>query len=170
MNWILNQLEKHGRKLIIMDRQEQDEYLTRYYLLHKDGTKGIKFNVFLHQFMASDDPVFHCHPWNWYASLILKGGYHEHTPWGTWWRGPGHFRFTNCEDVRSLRQGDPYAPLVPCNLHWVEIPKKGETWTLFIRGRSVKDWGFMPNPVTGEIIHHEQYLAQYRKSDNKGQM
>ena len=44
--WILNKLDRLGRKRIIMDRQSNDPYLERYYIFLKDR-KQFPFNVFL---------------------------------------------------------------------------------------------------------------------------
>ena len=97
IKWFLDKLEKAGRKQIIMDRDDLHPYLERYYVAWPDSTKrerkDIPFNTFIHRFMLSDDPVFHNHPWDWYLTIILKGGYWEHTPWGTTWRGPGSWKF-----------------------------------------------------------------------------
>lgn len=172
--WALNKLEANGRKLVIYDRDGLDPYLTRYYLAYPDGEirkktglrEDIPFNTFLHQFMRSDDDVFHTHPWMWYHTVILKGGYWAHTPWGTKWCGPGTVKYQNCK-TRKLWQNPDTGSVIglPANLHWVEIPKPGQTWTLFTRGPS-KDkgwWGFWPDQNSSEIIYHEDYLEQQRK-------
>jgi len=150
-DWFLKFLERRGRKAIIKDRDNNDEYLTRYYVAFPDSVhrerKDIPFNVFIHQFMRSDDQVFHNHPWNWSASLILKGGYWEHTPKGTFWRRPGSFRI--------LRRGKS-------DVHWIEVPESGKTWTLFFRGKTVSDWGFIPDTETMEVIPWREYLDEHR--------
>lgn len=185
MKWLLDQLDRHGRKKIIKDRDEIEDYLTRYYVAWPDRNvrkrKDIPFNTFLHQFMRSDDPVFHNHPWEWYFTVILKGGYHEHTPWGTTWRGPGSWKFQegnyfrllggkavyNSQFVRNLVpewNKEPMGqPLLHSDLHWVEVPEPGKTWTLFTRGRTFGDWGFVPDINTGKWIQHEEYLNSVRK-------
>lgn len=168
--WFLNALERNGRKLVIMDRDDKEQYLNRWYVAYPDSVmrerKDIKFNTFVHQFMASDDPVFHNHPWLWYHTIILKGGYWEHTPWGTFWRGPGHMRRVIGNKWVPYQQANMVAPvLIPSDLHWVEVPKSGETWTLFTRGRNHGwDWGFVPNPETGQWTQHQEYLASVRKA------
>jgi hypothetical protein len=129
--WFLNRLERKGRKSVIKDRDGIKDYLNRWYVVFPDGDqrqrKDIPFNIFVHQFLQSDDPVLHSHPW-WYCTIILKGGYWEHGPHGTkTWRGPGSIRFG--KDV----------------IHWVEIPESGKTWTLFIRGRTTRTWYFFPD-------------------------
>lgn len=202
IKWLLNQLDKHGRKSIIMDRENNDPYLERYYIAWPDSVKrerkDIPFNVFIHRFMQNDDPVFHNHPWDWYFTFILKGGYWEHTPWGVRWRGPGTWKFQRGNEffylkdprVRALKSHDilesgnrlehEYSrklpkgygftsaiyggnPLLHSDLHWVEIPKPGETWTLFIRGNTFGDWGFVPDINTGKWIQYEKYLSEHRK-------
>lgn len=159
-------LVDHGRFMIVMDRESEREYLHRYYPFYPESrhrkNKDIDANIFLHQFMLSDDPVFHDHPWNWYRSIIVKGGYWEHTPWGTFWRGVGHTRYVDCERYRRVND-DPDAPFIPANLHWVEIIKPGDTWTVFMRGRETHDWGFVPKPYTGEWIQHDEYLEMMKR-------
>lgn len=173
---LLKTLESQGRFHIIRDRNNQTEYLRRWYVAFPDSiqreNKLIPFNSFIHQFMRSDDDVFHTHPWEWFHSTILEGGYWEHTPWGTKWYGPGDQRFVDCKAMRHI-DDDPTKPLVPANLHWVEVPEPGKTWTMFTRGPQKDDgfWGFCPDLTTGEVIFHETYLTSfdknyYNKNDN----
>ena len=92
-----NLMDKLGRYRLIPDRQTGENYMHRYYLLFKDRKK-FPFNVTLHKIVKSDDPIFHDHPWP-YLTVILKGGYYEHTPFFdnegkmigelSRWRGPG---------------------------------------------------------------------------------
>jgi hypothetical protein len=145
MKWFLNWLEKKGRKSIILDRDGVSPLLNRWYLAYPDRDqrqrKDIPFNVFIHQFMQSDRPVLHDHPW-WFFSIILKGGYWEHLEDGSRkWRGPGSMRFN----------GGSY--------HWIEIEEPGKTWTLFIRGRTIRDWGFLHE---GQWMYWDTYLKMMR--------
>ena len=146
VKWFLNWLDRKGRKSIILDRDGKAPYLVRYYLAFPDHDqrqrKDIPFNIFLHQFMQSDEPVFHDHPWS-YFTIILKGGYWEHTPEGKFWRGPGHFRFNRV------------------GYHWIECPEPGKTWTLFFRGKKNREWGFF---VEGEWVHLNIYIFSERTS------
>ena len=144
----LKWLERKGRKSVIMDRDGTTPYLTRYYVAYPDHDQrqreDIPFNVFIHQFMKSDDPVCHDHPWN-YLTIVLKGGYWEHFIDGTKkWRGPGSI---------VLSRG---------NYHWVEIEHPGKTWTLFFRGKKRKDWGFW-DEEKGRWVHWKKYLDSKRK-------
>lgn len=143
---LLKLLEKLGRKRVIYDRDGLQPYLIRYYLLFKDklteeeAARDLPFNFMLHKVCQSDPDDLHDHPW-WYATLILKGGYWEITPEGRFWRGPGHFR------LRS-----------PNSLHRLEIPESSDgSWSLFLRGKKVKDWGFIKD---GQWIFHKYYLQQ----------
>jgi hypothetical protein len=169
-NWFLNFLARRGRKSTIYDRDDKIPYLDRYYLAWADGTqrqrKNIPFNVFLHRFLISDEPVWHDHPWNFFISIVIAGSYMEHTPWGDKYRRRWNMRFVNCNKMRHIND-DPTKPLIPANIHWVEVPENGKTWTLFIRGRTNKSWGFYPDMTTGKQISWRDYLPpNYKHNEN----
>ncbi len=131
------------RKRIIYDRNNQVPYLVRYYLFLKDR-KNFPFNITLHKILVSDLDDLHDHPWN-YATLILKGGYWEHTPEGKFWRGPGHFRYRKSDDLHRLELAkDENGNELPC-------------WSLFYMGTKKQEWGFIRN---GEWVHNETYLRE----------
>lgn len=134
----LNWLESIGRKRVIMDRHENEPYLTRYYLFLKDR-KWFPFNIFLHNFHKGDLDDLHDHPWP-FITFIIKGGYWEHTPDGKFWRGAGTIRFAGCH-----------------SLHRVELEPGVDVWTIFIPGPKLRDWGFLRK---GEWVQHEQYLKE----------
>jgi hypothetical protein len=148
MNWFLNLLERAGRKRIVMDRQENEPYLERYYLFLKDR-KHFPVNIFLHKFLKSDPDDVHDHPWP-YATLILKGGYYEWTPIFDGqgkkiaekcaWRGPGHFRICGATSY-----------------HRIELDPKVTAWTLFMPGPQKREWGFL---VNNKWIHNSTYLTE----------
>ena len=147
-----------GRKRIIYDRDGITPYMHRWHLLFRDKvdnfSKGrrVPFNAYLHKIVLSDEPVFHDHPWD-YFTIILKGGYWEHTPEGKFWRGPGHMRFRKAEDLHWLELAkDKHGNNIPC-------------WSLFYMGKKKKDWGFM---VDGNWIQHELYLQQTDRKHNQG--
>lgn len=95
-------------------------YLKRWRLLPRNRW----LNIYIHKFIASDDPrAQHDHP---YAnmSVILKGRYLEH-------RGPHrHMRRAFVPILRKASQP-----------HRVELID-GPVWTLFITGPRVREWGF----------------------------
>jgi len=142
MSKLLNLLEKCDRKRVILDRQSSDPYLTRYYLLFKDRPSWFPFNIFLHNFHKGDPDDLHDHPWP-YFTFILRGGYWEHTPGGRFWRGRGHFRICG---ARSL--------------HRIELDPDHDTWTLFIPGLKLREWGFVDNGIWKQ---HEDYLTEKYK-------
>ena len=148
---ILNWLEKHDRKRIIMDRESAEPYLERYYVFLKDRKK-FPFNIFVHKFLKSDPDDVHDHPWP-YATLILKGGYWEWIPVFDsqgkkfteykQWRGPGHFRICS-----------------PTSYHRIELDPNVTAWTLFMPGPQKREWGFL---VNNKWIHNERYLEARRE-------
>ena len=151
MSWFLNLLDRVGRKRIVMDRQNDEPYLERYYLFLKDRNR-FPFNVFLHKFLKSDPDDVHDHPWP-YATLILKGGYYEWTPVfdaagkkiaeKCAWRGAGHFRICRATSY-----------------HRIELDPNVTAWTLFMPGPQKREWGFL---VKNKWIHNEQYLTDSAK-------
>lgn len=152
---ILNWLERHGRKRIIMDRECNEPYLERYYVFLKDR-KRFPFNVFIHKFLKSDPDDVHDHPWP-YATLILKGGYYEHVPifnsdkwiigYKRYWRGPGHFRICS-----------------PNSYHRIELHPEITAWTMFMPGPQLREWGFLVGKFEKQRwIHNEKYLETRRE-------
>ena len=85
------------RKRVIYDRDGETPYMIRYHLFfrekseHLENNVRLPFNAYLHKIVLSDEPILHDHPWSW-GTFIISGGYHEHTPEGTFWRGPGSMR------------------------------------------------------------------------------
>lgn len=142
----LSFLENRGRKRIIFDRQHNEPYLERYYLLLKKRNR-LPFNIFLHKFLKGDvDEHLHDHPWN-YITIVLKGGYWEITPNGKYWRGAGHIR--RCTAT---------------SMHRIELEPGVDCWTLFIPGIRKREWGF---DVDGLWTHYKTYLRErYGKACN----
>ena len=93
-------MQRLGRYRLVLDRQDQDPYLERYYLFLRDR-KRFPFNIFVHKFLKGDPDHLHDHPWP-YFTLILRGGYWEVTPAGRFWRGPGHFRFCRATSLHRI--------------------------------------------------------------------
>lgn len=138
---MLKLLERLGRKRVILDRESNEPYLTRYYLFLKDR-KWFPFNIFLHNFHKSDPDDLHDHPWP-FVTVILRGGYWEHTPKGKFWRGAGTVNWAGSK-----------------SLHRVELVPNVDTWTLFIPGPTVREWGFIDK---GIWKRHDRYLAERYK-------
>jgi hypothetical protein len=102
-----------------------DPYLKRWWLIPRNRF----FNIYLHQFLRSDDDrALHDHPW-WNISFILKGEYTEHTiPAG----GINIRKIYKAGDLKLRRA---------VAAHRVEL-HAGECWSLFITGPVIRSWGF----------------------------
>ena len=157
---LLKLLERLGRKRIVMDREENEPYLERYYLFLKDR-KRFPFNIFLHKFLKSDPDDVHDHPWP-YLTIVLKGGYWEHTPifdkddkmiteFQTW-RGPGSI---------IKRSAGEY--------HWLELEEGTTATTLFFMGPQQREWGFLTKTRTGRDrwVKSEHYLTDWKPYHEK---
>lgn len=100
-------------------------YLRRWFLIPRNPL----VNVYLHQFLRSDDDrALHDHPWV-NLSILLAGSYTEHTIEA----GGVHVR-------RRRRAGDWVARGARA-AHRIEL-HAGPCWTLFITGPRVRSWGF----------------------------
>ena len=151
MGFFHNVMNKLGRYRLIPDRTTGADYMHRYYIFLKDR-KWFPFNVTLHKIVRSDDPIMHDHPWG-YMTIILSGGYWEHTPVFnskgeqfaefSRWRGPGSI---------IIRKANDY--------HWLELNENGTATTLFFMGPQVRDWGFLKN---NKWIQHENYLQSVKQ-------
>lgn len=136
---VINICKKSGRFRIILDRDGKTPYLERYYIFLQNRKPWFPFNVVIHKILLSDLDDLHDHPWP-YATLILRGGYWEHTPEGRFWRAPGWFTFRKATA-----------------LHRLELDPNKECWTMFFMGKRCRDWGFMRN---GTWVEAEQYLRE----------
>lgn len=156
MGFFHNLMNKLGRYRLIPDRRTGENYMHRYYFFLKDRKK-FPFNITLHKILKSDDPIYHDHPWP-YMTIILKGGYYEHTPIFDnkgkviadiqQWRGPGSIIYRKAKEF-----------------HWLEMDETvGPATTLFIMGPQQRDWGFLVNKTKQkqQWIQWENYLDNYK--------
>lgn len=133
-------------------------YMERYWLVpyHKmrpgyDGTGPVSWRrpiarmlqtfgiaVRLHHILRSDKGRdFHDHPWH-YCTIILRGGYWEHTPKGCKYHGAGSI---------LLRRATSW--------HRLEVEPGKTAWTLFITGRRKQGWGFLLSD--GRKVPYQEY-------------
>ena len=152
-------MNKLGRYRLIPDRRTGEDYMDRYYIFLKDR-KNFPFNVTLHRIKKSDDPIMHDHPWP-YMTIILKGGYWEHTPvcdengkqiaQVSNWRGPGSII------KRSAKE-----------YHWLELDENvGPVTTLFFMGPQQREWGFLSTNIVNNDarwVDHKSYLNNIKLS------
>lgn len=129
MSLFLRFLQRH-----ISDRRKPDfvigdpdrPYMRRWWVIPRNRW----FNIYLHQILRSDDDhALHDHPWI-NCSIILAGSYIEYTPRGEFWRRAGSIVFR-----------------LPSSLHRLALIHRpsgiaNATWSLFIAGPVVREWGF----------------------------
>lgn len=101
----------------VISRHDDEAYLIRYSIFSCPF-----FAVKIHKILLSDNACLHDHPWK-FISLILKGGYIEHTEEGSKIYHPGQI----------LRRPAEYK-------HRLEIHQPA--WTLVITFKKVRQWGF----------------------------
>jgi hypothetical protein len=143
LGWLADRLasEKH----VITRDLAKIPYLTRWTLLGQ-RFKGDGNAVFLHRFQRSDADEMHDHPWP-FISIILSGGYWENTPGPGWSNGVGPIQRRWFNPGRVLYRPARW-------IHSVEIPDGKEAWTLILRGKKQRSWGFWcPNGYTPWRVH-----------------
>lgn len=102
-----------------------DPYMRRWWIIPRNKF----FNIYLHHFLHSDDDrALHDHPW-WNLSILLKGGYVEHT-----------IAAGGVERAASYAEGAMKFRFATA-AHRVELDN-GPCWSLFITGPVIRDWGF----------------------------
>lgn len=160
MNIFHKIMDKLGRYRLIPDRRTGADYMHRYYLFLKDR-KRFPFNVTLHKIVRSDDPIFHDHPWP-YMTVVLKGGYWEHTPIfdnngklvgeNIEFKGPGSI----------VRRGAK-------EFHWLELDNDKPAVTLFFMGTQQREWGFLVELKNGVTrwIKWTHYLTDWQNYHEK---
>ncbi len=122
-------------------------YLRRWWLIPRNRF----FNIYLHQFLRSDDDrALHDHPWI-NASILLRGCYVEHTI-----EAGGINR-------RTLRRAGDWKLRTGSSAHRLELIN-GECWTLFITGCRYREWGFHC-PQRG-WVHWKEFTA----AENPGEI
>ena len=133
-----------GLYRLINDREEDEPYLHRYYLFSTRWLARwfpkLSYRLVLHKCVKSDADGLHDHPWDW-GSKILEGGYWETLPEGKVLRKPSGWRWCKSTDFHRLEL----------------IPGTTESWSLFIMGPKLKDWGFQSRD--GSWVQWEEYLA-----------
>jgi hypothetical protein len=106
---------------------KETPYLRRWWILPRNRF----FNIYLHNILRDDDDsALHDHPWH-NVSIVLSGGYWEYTPSDMCWRAAGSITFRKATQAHRLA------------LKWDDSTPHGKpTWTLFITGPVIREWGF----------------------------
>lgn len=105
--------------------REPDAYLRRWWIIPRNRW----FNIYLHQFLRSDDDrALHDHPWP-NLSILLVGSYTEHTI------------SAGGVNVRKVYPQGSFKFRRATAAHRVEL-HDGPSWSLFITGPVIREWGF----------------------------
>jgi hypothetical protein len=108
---------------------EDRAFMNRWHILRRAKAKRFRFNIYLHQFVRSDeDRALHDHPW-WSVSFLLRGKATEHIQYD------GVVRYT-----RKIPWLWPVFRKAT-HTHRIEIHTP-DVVTIFITGRKVREWGF----------------------------
>jgi hypothetical protein len=130
--------------------EPQRPYLRRWFIIPRNPL----CNIYLHEILRSDDDrALHDHPW-WNFTIILRGGYCEHTidaggihhrRWR--WRGDMKLRWARAA-------------------HRLDVPRDGgpSTLTMFFTGPRIRAWGFHC-PDAGWV-----HWQEFTKATDKGQI
>jgi hypothetical protein len=111
-------------------------YIRRWWVIPRNRF----FNVYLHHFLRSDDDrALHDHPWV-NCSILLRGGYVEHTVDAY---GAEHAEVLYAPDIR-FRASGKLAHRIELLSNHIHTDQFGERpcWTLFITGPRYREWGF----------------------------
>lgn len=129
--WLRKLLRREPHQLIY--NRHGELYLRRWYVIPRNAL----LNVYVHQFIHSDDDrAPHDHPW-WFVSWVLKGHYFEHTDTGVIRRERWSWAFRRAVHRHRVELPSESAWNFDRD-EWQEVP----AWTLLITGRRVRQWGF----------------------------
>jgi hypothetical protein len=139
LRWHQTKTNSRDRDVRIPSNPVIPAYMLRWW----HWTRNAFFNCYLHRvYRSDDDTALHDHPW-WNFSIVLDGGYWEHTilPGGVHrkeWFGPGAMQF------RGFGRNAHRLELAP--MHATGEPWNPDTLmpatTIFITGPVLRRWGF----------------------------
>lgn len=114
-------------KRIIIKRQDGTEYLKRLTVI-----RCFLGSIMVHNILQTDNGCLHDHPWS-FLSIILKGGYVEHTKTGARLYGPGSILYRPAKFSHRLEIFQPCKTIVitgPKRRTWgFWTPKGWKKWT-----------------------------------------
>lgn len=126
-----------SRKPNVVIGGHERPYLRRWFLIPRNPV----FNIYVHQFLRSDDDrALHDHPWLFNCSWLLEGFYIEHTPTVQHMRKAGQFKFRWGPAPHRVEL--VYAGMAVGNGQARSIGAPIPCWTLFITGPRIREWGF----------------------------
>lgn len=130
--WLIRRAGRRDPDFVIGADNPDGAYMKRWWVIPRNRV----FNVYLHQVLRDDDDrALHDHPWL-NCSIVLRGGYIEHTI-----EAGGIHR-------RTFRRPGSIKLRLPSAAHRLElrwdrdVAEKIPSWSLFITGPNVRTWGF----------------------------
>lgn len=159
----------------VIKRRGNVPYLIRWTILGF-GLDSSWFSIKVHNILISDEECLHNHPWA-FISIILKGGYTEHTKWLPWaYNKPGWSERVISEKNGFHVQHKEFGrgSILYRPAHWshrlqlpntlVPHPKGGgfiekpiPAWTLVFTFRKTQRWGFF---TKNGWIHNWKYSEE----------
>lgn len=136
-DWIIARVTRRPPDFVIGG--QENPYLRRWWLIPRNRF----FNVYLHQFLRSDDDrAHHTHPWLFNVSAVMRDQYVEHVIE----RGGLLRRITRQAGAIKFRWGE--------SPHRVELVDGQPCWTIFITGPRVREWGFF---CSDRFVHLQDF-------------
>lgn len=125
------------KKKVIKRDEDNKDYMVRYTLCNNS-----LFSIKVHNLLISDNTTcLHDHPWLFY-SLILKGGYWEHTPNVNQHKTDLTKTFDGNNIVRKWISPGSFMKRPAHWIHALELPEGQTCWTFVITFKKTKEWGF----------------------------
>jgi hypothetical protein len=143
--------------VVLYNQKNDSVYLRRWYVIPRNNFG----NIYLHNFLSSDeDRALHDHPW-WNISILLSGCYFEHIPKDSkkW--------IEENDRTQIVKKRYPFIPIFRNSesIHKIELIQNKPIWTLFITGPVAREWGFYcPNFWR----HHNEFLDKTGSKNGKG--
>ena len=139
-DWLISRVTRRVPDFII--GKPGSPYLRRWWVIPRNRF----FNIYLHEFLRSDDDrALHDHPWV-NCSILLRGTYWEHLESGYALR-----RYAG--DVIFRRSGK-----IAHRIEIIDAP----AWTLFITGPRYREWGFR---CPAGWVHWQDFTAPRNPGD-----
>lgn len=138
----------------VIKREDEKDYLIRYTICNNNW-----FSIKIHHLLISDDYCLHDHPWHFY-SLILKGGYYEHTPVKDQHKNILTKTFDSRFDSIMRKWYKPFS-FLSRPAHWIhrlELPEGKDCWTFVITFKKTKEWGFFTENFG--FINWKKYISE----------
>ncbi|WP_254424626.1 hypothetical protein [Mycobacteroides abscessus] len=131
----------------MITNNEGSPYLRRWYVIPRNRW----VNIYVHQFLRSDDDrAMHDHPWPFF-SWVLKGRYFEEIDLGVIVRERWSFAYRPAVHRHIVRLDVTMVQDRYEDDSWARSasPQDIPVWTLIVTGRRMREWGFWcPDPKT----------------------